>query len=593
MKKRNFTFTRLESENTGKSKSPDWNTLKSKYSGDLFFRNNYFNLLRVDFRALENKNKWFLEQILNAGAEGDLNMLPALKRIAADKTFDENIRQRAIDILENPLTENKRTGTQSPSSADDKEIKLSLDSKKILAGIRKPSTTEILQLLRVKSIDKKRIAIFLIGKFRLSELLPEVCECLRIPVLVNDTISVLEVFGAEAGDELRRFYYKSSGNISTSGIIVKFLSRHHTVETDAFLFELVWSGSRQIRETVVDSFIESDLKVSEENCLRILKLIHLNLKYLAWIISVKVSIRKYDDHFLTGIIDRELKWWELFVQKLFLVLDNSDANHNNFVFNSDDNIVEDYDISEKIKIIFDPGKPFEGIISDLSYAVKSLNKLGRFFPVHLYDYYEVVEEILNSDYNAAGILTKASVLRNIPSIENSSLKESVIALLFSPEEIIREEAVKLVIRTNAELYSSTCNRIPLKYRHRLDKIAGGVVHEKDLKYEKILFLLSVFPSFQEEELLFLAGEMTFSNDCRSETEDSVIWSLSSEKDQKKVLIICGRRYRGVTSDIVPTNKYGFYILTLGTLEIFYNLYPERSPEIIKYIDDNEDEDIYL
>ena len=111
-----------------------------------------------------------------------------------------------------------------------------ISAKKVLSETRMPQTTEILRLLRDKSLESKRLAIYMIGKFRLSDMLPEVCECLNIPGLETDTEAVLSAFGNNAEEELIRFYLVSSGNINTSKTILRLLSKLPLNEGTGFLF---------------------------------------------------------------------------------------------------------------------------------------------------------------------------------------------------------------------------------------------------------------------------------------------------------------------------------------------------------------------
>ena len=76
----------------------------------------------------------------------------------------------------------------------------------ILAGTRRPQTTLILRLLRDNSIESKKLAIYMIGKFKLTDLLSDVCGCLNIRGLEIDAYSVLRSFGKDAEDELLRLY---------------------------------------------------------------------------------------------------------------------------------------------------------------------------------------------------------------------------------------------------------------------------------------------------------------------------------------------------------------------------------------------------
>ena len=66
---------------------------------------------------------------------------------------------------------------------------------------------------------------------------------------------------------------------------------------------------------------------------------------------------------------------------------------------------------------------------------------------------KLYEDIINNDYNLISLWTKACTLRSITRIECDDMAESVTTLLFSPEEIIQEEAVTLIARSRPELYT--------------------------------------------------------------------------------------------------------------------------------------------
>ena len=55
---------------------------------------------------------------------------------------------------------------------------------------------------------------------------------------------------------------------------------------------------------------------------------------------------------------------------------------------------------------------------------------------------------------------------------------SVVALMFSPEEILQEEAARLIAGSNLELYRSVSQRIQVQTKIRLDRIINKETHEK-------------------------------------------------------------------------------------------------------------------
>ena len=122
---------------------------------------------------------------------------------------------------------------------------------------------------------------------------------------------------------------------------------------------------------------------------------------------------------------------------------------------------------------------------------------------------DLLENIINYDYNILSIWTKASTLRYISEIDNEDLGESVVALLFSPEELLRQEAAQLIARSGRELYTTTSERIPESARKGLDRIISGKTNKNELLFEKTGFLASIFPDILEDELLYLSERMKF------------------------------------------------------------------------------------
>ena len=148
---------------------------ESRFYGERAFSLDYFNLISGDFSLFEKiDNRFYFKKIIDhTVSKQDINLLPVIKKMAG-RHFDEEIRNKSADIVKN---------MDELSSGLKKEDERIISAKRVLSETRMPQTTEILRLLRDKSLESKRLAIYMIGKFRLSDMLPEVCECLNIPGL--------------------------------------------------------------------------------------------------------------------------------------------------------------------------------------------------------------------------------------------------------------------------------------------------------------------------------------------------------------------------------------------------------------------------
>jgi hypothetical protein len=221
-----------------------------------------------------------------------------------------------------------------------------------------------------------------------------------------------------------------------------------------------------------------------------------------------------------------------------------------------------------------------------------LKNLLQFFPGQISEHKKLLEDIINRDYNLISLWTRACALRSITDIEGDDMSESVMALLFSPEEIIQEESAYLISRSKPALYHSASARIAEPKRKRLDIIIDKKIKKEELLFEKVLFLSRYFGGIPEDELLPLASEMNFVTDqvagFRGAPEGFIIWVLTKTDEADEVFVL----YNGETDKTIGLKYSGrnvsFYILPLSSVEEYHFQFPDKSFEILEYIDKIED-----
>lgn len=594
MRNRPFELPLLESDWLMNNELPDMGILKNRFAGQSLFKYSYFDLLNGDTTVLTSRrNKWLQESILNnTVSKQDRNLIPVIQMIAADTSLEEGIRQRSSEILEMPWAENNILTTGKKSFTVHSGQNKSINEDIIFSGLRTPQTSEILKLLRSRSIESKREAICLIGKFRLTDMVHEVSEYLTVPGLETDSAAVLRFFGNESGGALRRLYLKSSGNINTCKAILRILCRIGGEENVTFLFERLWSNSREIKETALRCLIDREFKVNKEEINRFNKLISEVTGTLAWILCAQICVKKENIEYLTEILDKEIIRWKRFLYNLLVISLKSDYVKSVKNPQSEDDADFNEFITGLIDIIFkDSKKPMFGFIPRSSSADKTKKKLHQFFYGEIPDCKNLTDDLLNRDYNQISVWTKACTLRNLKDIGKGNLCESVVALMFSPEGILQEEAARLIAGSDLELYRSVSQRIQVQTKIRLDRIINKETHEKELLLNKTMFLSSIFPGIPEEKLLFLAKAMKFTRILQAEfqlyTEGCILWSFTADvKYPENVKVIFNANKK---SDRFSMTREGshFYILDLHSVEEFHYLFPEHSFEIFKYVDDIE------
>jgi hypothetical protein len=219
---------------------------------------------------------------------------------------------------------------------------------------------------------------------------------------------------------------------------------------------------------------------------------------------------------------------------------------------------------------------------------EKLKNLLQFFPGEVPHYGQLLEDIINRDYNFISIWAKACTLRIMNDLSTISTEESVIALLFSPEKILREEAAKLIGRTKRELFATTSVRIPKDSVRILEKIISGDMRQYEFLMEKVGFLSDIFKDIPEDELLHLAGSMKYLKELYADemvdSQSYMLWNTRSDFPETRVFAFINENASEHMDRFINSDDAYFYLLPLHVLEEFQNMYPERSFEIFNYLD---------
>jgi len=568
-------------------KSPGSEPLFSKrFAAHLAFRKDYFRLVSGDYSVLGNvqNNNYYLEIIESAISRRDITLIPVLRKFSAISGIDESIRFRAASAAK-ILQENQLT-----LQPGDEKLREAL---KTLSGTRRPLTTEILRLFRDNSIDSKRLALCMIGKFGLSDLLTEVCESLAVPGLTIDASEVLKSFGAGVEDELTRYYLIKAGNPKLSKTILSLIGSSCTEGTRGFLFSRLWSNSRQLKEIAVKGLISCNFTPSDDEKQRLNQLSYDVIGTITWFLSAKISLEREKNYFLLDKIQKEINRWNNFLFDILTVTYGSGTiseiteKLNTGTMESVNYALEMIDIivSETIKL---------NLIYLLDFAPEEekLKNLFQFYPGEIPGNKKLLEEIINRDYNLISLWTKACVLRTIPKVDGDEMAESVTALLFSPEELIQEEAACLIARSDREIYSSASGRLNESVRKHLDSIVEGTSDKMDYLFEKVNFLTGYLGGIDEDDLLILASEMKYRKEVMPVTFDFqggvIVWLFSGADGHADVHVLLDGGIERLFNGRGHEKGVSFYFLPVAAVEQYYFQSPGKAVEILKFIDNSEE-----
>lgn len=563
-----------------------------KFFSEWAFKTKYFQYVSRKIPVTEQfENKWINIQIIDYAINNkDVNLLPALKRISGDISCADAIRRRAADVitqLENNREPLINAGSENKMNTGQK-MKY---ARSILAGTTQPQSSEILRMLRDNSIDSKRYALFIIGKFRLAGLIPEVCTCLKIEGLEEDTSKVLENFGDEAVEELLRFYLSISGNIDTSIIVLRILGKLCKGKNHSFLFSRLWSNSRRIKKASIAALMNCGFRASGEDRDKLHQLVSDVAGIITWNIAAQICLAQNKDQTLLSTIKKDTDDWLTFLFNLLSIAYDS-ASISKIRENLSGGTVESVNYAlEMIDIVIDESiKPKIVSLVDVVPDEEKLKNLHQFFPGAIPEYNELIDSLLNRDYNQIGIWAKANALRSLKDASAGYEADTIIALLFSQELILREEATRLLAATAPDMYFSASTRLKGESKRYLDQIVSNQVKEPEFIFEKVFFLSSCFPFINTDDLIQLAEELQLTQDTdilNTSFSGCIVWSILPDNNEEVPSIIC----KGSETKISIKNKnlsdHYFYLLSGQTLERFLIKHPDYTSSVFRYVNSFE------
>lgn len=548
--------------------------LNSRFYGEHLFRKSRYRLLIRDFTILNDcKNIYFFKALFHhAGGNHDVSMIPALNAIAASKGTDESIRQEASMISSG--LEELRTGKVQAL----KDHKPGVTGKKrfeaymLLAGEREPTALDILRLLRSNDAEIRRTGIYLAGKFRFREMIPEICDALDTEGLEYDAVSVLESFGENALAHVREKLLKSTGNVKTTSLIASLAGKFTGKESDEILLYCLFSYSKPAFRIAYSILKERKVSLSEGE----------KEKLTALAYSVAIRLQLYIDAMESATKTGNEDLINAFKEEILLCRSSLSAI-SGMIMPGDESVTK---LQETIR---ESGFLYSDDI--YSYRLKEIlrvKKLAGLFPEHgkkagrsvrkkvpSADLNSFLKDIIDSDYIFSGIWLKACLLRAVHKPLNEDIRLSIAALLFSPLQIIAEEAAMAAFRTDVRVYESVASRLPVKLRAHLDVLKNDPGYE-NLIFNRVKAVKTIFPELPADEALIPAVKAGFVN-------------TSGDMDPKTVNNLSGASLpeENLVRKTDTGGKEKIFIIPRRALEELILINPDREDYILERVYDTE------
>lgn len=538
---------------------------ESSIFNELCFRENYLHLISGDTSCLSGKDDdVFAASVVHyANRNFDLALLPSLEAIVICEKFGESVRHEAAGVINNIEKYYSNPGKNVDMIVQEGIPEKAAAARKVLVSSRNPQTSEILRLLREPDPELRRIALAAIGKFRITELIPEVIYALSNPETEKDAFYLLDFFGPLVVKDLSESFASTVDNVNVSLLKVRLLTSICSPYEINNLASTFWQGAVRMKSKGIKYLKDANFVPDEEDRILFTKYLSEILCNITRILSLEYTAEKRKCFGLSLALRQErLVNISFAFDLLGFITDEKASAYLRKQIDSKSWITRKY-ASEVINVVID--EPLRGPIlalTDQSHPARMLQKLRYYYSFREPDDANFVSLILNSDQDIAGTWVKACTLRCVSEGKLTAATDLLISYLYSSSQLLQEEAARAIRKINPDAFASVVYRLPSQTASVIKDIFANKIDDVALIYEKARFLTLCFGTIPEERLITLARKMQY-----SESSDS-------------------RYMPGLIPWVIPVSggRSGLYSLTQSEVSDFAFHNPEYFDILIMYLD---------
>jgi len=544
-----------------------------------FYQNSLVSLLKSKF---DHVKKYCLEKIIQlklyqannefGGSNGldfgaDLNALAKDAEEALAKDMKHEISaQDLVKLAKSRTTADRKRAANLSALKND---------EKLVPALR--------DLLKDADEGVRKAAIRSLAKNSYESLYPILIDNLSIQKYLSEATASIVLIGEACIEYLEHAFYKSGTSTETMIAISRiygFIGGEQAVEK---LVKKVAYPDNRVAKQVIKSLRLCDFKSDEESSNQIHQAVELYIGVAAWNMAAIIDLKEREDiSYLIDALNEELaENYNQIYMLLSLVYDAQSIAHvrENIETGTGEGIgfaieLLDLFINEDLKPKLFP------LLEDLPVKEKII-QLQTFYPLDRHNIGEVIQNVINRDYNFINRWTKACALNALMEIEDVSIEDYIVANLFNPSQLLRESAARVINKYDGKVYKACKQRIGEELFTEIDFMLSILEKRSShLMFEKTLFLLGV-PQFKNisayamAELSEMMKESWYKKDEVIYNRTSSINQISFIKAGSAVIVDGGK----VIVELGPLDPVGEMLIIDGDSE---NLEIVASEELELY-----------
>ncbi len=357
----------------------------------------------------------------------------------------------------------------------------------------------LLDLLRDQDPRVRMAAVTTARKTKRQETWPILIELLDSSTYGHAAAAALVEAGEECLFTLETAFHKSGQTQQIMLKIVQIMGKIGGAESFTYLWNKVDFPDRKIVKQILNSFRYYDYQANEEETGVINTLLDAEIGKAIWNMAAIQELPTDENNaMLISALEEEI---DSNMDHLYMLLSLMyDPKSVQLVKeNIETGTTEGIALGIELLDIFihqDLKPKLFPLLDDIPVANK-VRQLQIFFPRENYNHVQVLNYIINRDYNQVNRWTKALTIKSIESIEDFKISKGLIAQLFNPDVLLMETAAWIIYQKDKRTYQKVSQRLKEDVKRSLDEklfstfFFDSVKDDFPLNLDKILFLKEI------------------------------------------------------------------------------------------------------
>ncbi|SHG69046.1 ATP/ADP translocase [Chryseolinea serpens] len=390
---------------------------------------------------------------------------------------------------------------------------------KLLRKLVGPRTIFVLlELLRDVDPKVRYEALYTARKVKLSETWPVLIELLNSAAYSHHAAAALKEAGETALPTLEAAFHKSGQSDLVMLRIVQIMGSIG----GKYALQLLWKKAdypdKRIVRQILNSLRFINYHAEGREAREVINLLESEMSKTIWNLAALDELPDVKEFlFLREALEEETRdnYDQIYILLSILYEPRSvQLVRENIESGDPDNIAF---AMELLDLFIDPGvKPkLVPLLDDIAVPEK-LKQLQIFFPRESYNPIQVINYILNRDFNLNNRWTKACAIYASAYISDFRISRGLVAQMFNTDKLLQETAAWVIYNKNKKEFEVISERLPVKDKKFLDssiennQLLDGLNDGFFLWVEKVMFLkqLPTFKNIHGAMLCDLADKIT-------------------------------------------------------------------------------------